>query len=253
MKAITDRPFQRARQPEHRRQRRHEIVKAAGALAAAKGVRNVTLIDIAEVVGLADSTVVRQFGARDEIFLELSKYEWDTFADDTIARLEASGSMGGPELAELLARSWADHPLFCDLIGQSPTILERHASPEKAVDFKLTAIAAVGRLAQKISAVYPNLDATAAASLIGASSNLVGGYWALARPGPSMLAAYEAHPEYAHYAIDFLPTIRHLLEALIVGLPRVPAPNLGWVEAARQLGATADSVPGPRGRGIGTS
>lgn len=240
MTATAERPFQRARQPKHREQRRYDIVMAAAALATAKGVRNVTLIDIAEVVGLADSTVVRQFGARDEIFLELSKYQWETFADDTIARLESSGAVGASELAEVLARSWADHPLFCDLIGQLPTTLERHASPEKAIDFKLSAISAVGRLAQKISAVYPDLDVIAAAGLIGASSNLVGGYWALAHPGPSMIAAYQAHPEYAHYTIDFLPTIRHLLEALIVGLPHVPAPDLGWVEAARQAGANDD-------------
>jgi hypothetical protein len=60
-----------------------------------------------------------------------------------------------------------------------------------------------------------------------------------------MFAAYEAHPEYAHYAIDFLPTIRHLLEALIVGLPQVPTPNLGWVEAARQVGGTEPGVASP--------
>jgi AcrR family transcriptional regulator len=235
-------PFQRARKPVHRRQRRRDIVSAAAALATDKGVRNVTLADIADVVGLADSTVVRHFGVRDEIFLELSKQQWETFVDDTIELLERTQPSSPGDLADTLARSWAEHPLFCDLLGQLSVTLERHASPKGAIDFKVNTIAAVGRLAQVVSKAHPGHAKAGAASLIGAGAPLAGGYWALAHPGPSMLAAYEAHPEYAHYAIDFLPTLRHLLAALLEGLPRVAQPELGWVTAAGETATTGDEI-----------
>jgi AcrR family transcriptional regulator len=234
------RPFQRARRVAHRRQRRRDILAVAAALATAKGVRTVTLADIANEVGLADSTVVRHFGVRDEIFLELSKQQWELFVDDTIELLKRTPPSSPGALADTLAWSWAEHPLFCDLLGQLSSTLERHASPKGAIDFKVSAIAAVGRLAQVVSTVHPGLDAAGAASLVGAGATLAGGYWALAHPGPSMLAAYAAHPEYAHYAIDFLPTLRHLLAALVEGLPRVAQPELGWVTAASEAATTGD-------------
>ncbi|HEU4330550.1 MAG TPA: helix-turn-helix domain-containing protein, partial [Lapillicoccus sp.] len=63
--------FMRARRPEHKQQRREAILDAARDLALRRGVRAITLGDLAEAVGLAKSNVVRYFGTREEIFVEL--------------------------------------------------------------------------------------------------------------------------------------------------------------------------------------
>ena len=45
-------PFVRARRPEHKQQRRDAILEAARGLALRRGVRTITLGDLADAVGL---------------------------------------------------------------------------------------------------------------------------------------------------------------------------------------------------------
>ncbi|WP_043624155.1 TetR/AcrR family transcriptional regulator [Nonomuraea candida] len=84
--------FLRARRPEHKQQRREAILDAARELARASGVRNVSLGAVAEAVGLAKSNIVRYFGTREEIYLQLMVDEWRQWADDVSAHLAASAA-----------------------------------------------------------------------------------------------------------------------------------------------------------------
>ncbi|MGW6498462.1 TetR family transcriptional regulator [Nonomuraea angiospora] len=86
------RAFVRARRPEHKQQRREEILAAARDLALASGVRNVSLGAVAEAVGLAKSNIMRYFGTREEIYLILAADEWHQWAAAVTTRLEATSA-----------------------------------------------------------------------------------------------------------------------------------------------------------------
>src|SRR5258708_14339277 len=68
--------FQRARSTEAKEQREAAILKAARALATTHGVRQITLTDIADAVGMHKSGLLRYFETREQIFLVLTAEGW---------------------------------------------------------------------------------------------------------------------------------------------------------------------------------
>ncbi|MDT5236569.1 MAG: hypothetical protein QOF47_2556, partial [Mycobacterium sp.] len=61
--------FQRARSPEAKQQREDAILAAARSLGAKRGIRQITLTDIADAVGMHKSALLRYFETREQIFL----------------------------------------------------------------------------------------------------------------------------------------------------------------------------------------
>src|SRR5271154_6061090 len=68
--------FQRARSTEAKEQREAAILDAARTLAATHGVRQITLTDIAEAIGMHKSALLRYFETREQIFLVLTAEGW---------------------------------------------------------------------------------------------------------------------------------------------------------------------------------
>ena len=64
----TDATFQRARRPEQKQQRQDAILGAARQLALRDGVRNVSLTDIAEKVGIHKSALLRYSAERQRYY-----------------------------------------------------------------------------------------------------------------------------------------------------------------------------------------
>jgi AcrR family transcriptional regulator len=79
---MTRAAFLCARRPEHKQQRRDAILVAARDLAHTSGVHNVTL----SAVALAKSNISRNFGTREEIYLELLAKEWQYRSQTVVAR-----------------------------------------------------------------------------------------------------------------------------------------------------------------------
>ena len=68
--------FQRARSPEAKQHREDAILAAARALGAKRGIRQITLTDIADTVGMHKSALLRYFETREQIFLRLTAEDW---------------------------------------------------------------------------------------------------------------------------------------------------------------------------------
>src|ERR1700741_2988273 len=80
--------FQRARSPEAKRQREDAILAEARALGAERGIRQITLTDIADAVGMHKSAMLRYFETREEIFLRLTAEDWQEWSAALRAKLE---------------------------------------------------------------------------------------------------------------------------------------------------------------------
>lgn len=156
---MSDAPtFERARRPEHKEQRRLAILAAASAEATERGVRNVTLGDIATAAGMAKSNVLRYFGTREEIYLELCIDAFDGWIE-TLREIAARDHPSGPaEAARAVARSLEGHALLCDLVSQSTASLEHNVRPEHGRDFKVALFSALAEVGTVVARAMPELE-----------------------------------------------------------------------------------------------
>ena len=91
MVAVDTPDFQRARSPQAKQHREAAILDAARALGAERGIRQVTLTDIAAAVGMHKSALLRYFETREEIFLRLTAADWQEWAPVLCAQVRAAG------------------------------------------------------------------------------------------------------------------------------------------------------------------
>ncbi|WP_164551880.1 TetR family transcriptional regulator [Streptomyces sp. WAC 01529] len=216
--------FRRARSPEHKAQRRQAILDAARGLATERGVRAVTLGDIAREVGLTKSNVLRYFETREAIYLHLSAAGYRDWA----ARVQQAVRAGQPEplaparLAGLLADSLDADPLFCDLLSDTAATLEHNVSLDAVRTYKEASTSAVHTLTAALTGPHTGLGAEAAQDLILATALLTASTWTATHPSATLIELYRASPELGALAADFAPELARLLTLVVRGL-RAPA------------------------------
>ena len=132
--------YQRARSPEHKEQRREAILAAARELASERSVREVSLGAIGRRVELAKSNLLRYFESREDIFLALLEREWAEWDDAATEQMTA-------DAGDVLARTLGERPLFCDLVTEMASVLERNVSAERVRGFKSGSLERVDALA----------------------------------------------------------------------------------------------------------
>ena len=209
--------FVRARRPEHKQQRREAILAAARDLAVESGVRDVSLGGVAAAVGLAKSNVVRYFGTREEIYLELAAETWREWGAAATERLRDVHGTDGVVTA--LVETLADRPLFCDLLSHTATTLEHNVSVAAARAFKLVMIEVAADLGREVARAHGGLTEREGFELAAAAAALAGTFYPAANPPPTLVELYAQDPEIAAACPQFEPTLRRALAALAEGLP----------------------------------
>ena len=215
--------FARARSAEHKRQRREAILAAARDLAEREGVQRVTLAAVAAAVGLAKSNVLRYFGTREEIYLDLMADEWQRWAAEVAARLPVTGA-GSRALASALGDSLASRSLFCDLQSVLATSLERHVGLPSARRYKTAALHALERAGTAV-AEHGGLTPAEGFELAAAATVFAGMIWPMAHPPAVLRELYRVEPDLAKACPPFAPTLERLIHALAEGLPAVRPPE----------------------------
>ena len=171
----------------------------------------------------------------------------------------------GPSLvADVVARSFGDRPLFCDLLAQQePLNLERNVSPEAVRAYKLISLAAVGEAAGVVRRALPDLTERECLEFISAIASLAGNVWQIANPGsrrwrrcsrptrPWRTRASTSSPDCGGRGKSCSPGSSRVARATNNG--REPAP--GYLPAATALSSSSDSVmsrarSGPSGSAI---
>jgi AcrR family transcriptional regulator len=210
--------YQRARRPEQKLERRDAILAAAREVALRDGVRSVSLADIAERVGMHKSALLRYFETREQIFLELTARAWQEWTAALHAELDEAGQGDSALVAGVVARSFGDRPLLCDLIAHTPLNLERNVSPEAVRRYKLTSLAAVEEAAAVICRALPGLMLAECREFVGAMASLAGAVWQIANPVPALAELYASDPALAHACVDLVPRLRRTADILLAGL-----------------------------------
>jgi len=213
--------FQRARSAEAKQQREAAILTAARALGAERGIRQITLADIGEAVGLHKSAMLRYFETREEIFLRLTAdgwRDWSAALRAELSDLPAPGSPTPAAVAGVFARTLAARGLFCDLLAQAPLNLERRVSLDAVRAFKLVTLTEVDAIVAAVRRVLPGLTERDGVDLIAAATAMSGAFWQMATPGPEVAALYRSDPRLAHAVVDVEPRVSRLLTAMLTGM-----------------------------------
>jgi AcrR family transcriptional regulator len=226
----TSAAFQRARRPEQKQQREDAILGAARQLAVEHGVRNVSLNDIAGRIGIHKSALLRYFETREQIFLYLTAASWLDWGQALHAGLDgvSPGSAGSPEsaglVADVVARSFTDRPLLCDLIPHTALNLERNVSAEAVRRYKLTSLGVISDAAGVVHRVLPDLTSDECREFVSTMASLAGSLWQIANPPPALADLYRSDPELAHACVDLAPRLRRTAAILLAGLipSRIP-------------------------------
>jgi AcrR family transcriptional regulator len=210
--------FQRARSTAAKQQREQAILDAAAALGAERGIRQVTLTDIAEMVGMHKSALLRYFETREQIFLRLTAAAWREWSP--VLRTEFAG-LAQPTptaVANVFAVTLTDRPMFCDLLAQAPLNLERNVSLESVRAFKLVTLDEVTKIISEMRRRLPQLDEADTIDIIAAATALAGAFWQMATPGPTIERLYRTDPLLAHAVVDVQPRLARILTAQLTGL-----------------------------------
>jgi AcrR family transcriptional regulator len=222
---VTTIGFQRARSAEAKQRRESAILDAAAKLGSARGIRQVTLTDIARAVGMHKSAMLRYFETREEIFLRLTANGWRQWSAALRQRLGAlPPGANAAAVAEALAGSLATRPMFCDLLAQAPLNLERNVSIESVRSFKLATLSEVTAIGRELSRLL-GLTEQEAVDVIATATSLAGALWQMATPGPEVQELYRSDPRLAHAVVEVGPRLTRVLTAMLTGLGREPAPD----------------------------
>jgi AcrR family transcriptional regulator len=210
--------FQRARSPEAKRRREAAILDAARALGAERGIRQITLTDIAAAVGMHKSALLRYFETREEIFLRLTAEGWHEWTRDLAARIRDLADPRPDAVAGEFAATLAARGMFCDLLAQAPMNLERNVSVEAVRAFKLAAFAAREDLFAALGERLPALGQADALDLIATAVSVAGAFWQIATPGPEVAALYRSDPRLGHAVVEVEPRLARILTATLTGM-----------------------------------
>ncbi|MYR24025.1 TetR family transcriptional regulator [Streptomyces sp. SID6137] len=209
--------FQRARSAEAKQAREAAILDAARALGRVRGVRDVTLTDIAAAVGMHKSALLRYFETREQIFLALTAEGWREWSAELRADLGRRSEATSAEVAAVFAGTLAARPMFCDLLAQAPLNLERNVSIESVRSFKLVTLKEVELIGGELRRLL-GLDESQSVDMIATATSLAGALWQMATPGPRLRELYMSDPRLGHAVVEVEPRLNRVLSAYLRGL-----------------------------------
>lgn len=120
---MTGSGFQRARSAQAKQQREEAILDAARELGTERGIREITLTDIAATVGMHKSALLRYFETREQIFLKITAEGWKEWSAELCARLRELPGAAPDAVGQVFAATLAARPLFCDLLADRKSVV----------------------------------------------------------------------------------------------------------------------------------
>ncbi|MEZ4454697.1 MAG: TetR family transcriptional regulator [Nannocystaceae bacterium] len=211
-------PWQRARRPEQKQERREAILAAALERLDDEGLEATTLSAIARSAGISKANLYRYFESREAILLEVTLEEAQAWVDalaGALAPLAGSSDVDG--VAAVVARSLAERPRLCTLVSALASVLEHNVGVDVVTAFKRRFGALVGDVVTAVIAAVPGLSATAADTFTRFVYLFVVGTWPAANPPPAVAEAL-AREDLTGMCVDFEASVREHARILLRGL-----------------------------------
>lgn len=195
--------FQRARRPEHKEERRAQLLDTAAEFLIAGGaLQELGLNELARRAGMAKSNVYRYFESREALLLELLQRAFI----EGFQRLEQRAGREAPvpweRFVHLFGQTVAEQPLLAQLTSALPSVLEHNLSQEVIRAFKLSSIEFLRGAAARFHGLCPDLTPEQHFDLIDHITILITGLWPHAHPCPTVAEVVQ-DPALAAFSHDF--------------------------------------------------
>lgn len=214
----TPEPFQRARKPEQKEERRlHLLETARAALHGGMEVSELGLNELARQAQMTKSNVYRYFENREALLLALLEEESSQWGRELGTRIAAMQRATPAQVAQAVAGACAAYPLMCRLLSILPSIIEHNVSSERLAEFKHNAVAMMGEVAAQLHRGAPWLSLPASITFLRLTMALMIGLWPLSSPSVA-LAPVLALPELAPLRYDFQADLATGLSLMLQGL-----------------------------------
>ena len=210
--------FQRARSPQAKQQREDGILAAARSLGAERGIRQITLTDIADAVGMHKSAMLRYFETREQIFLRLTAEGWREWSEVLRVKLERIGSADREECGVRLLHHTGRprHVLRPARPGAARTWNETFPWKPSAT-FKLVTHDEVDAIVAVMRRLLPGLTERDCIDVLATATSLSGAFWQMANPAPEVATLYRSDPRMSHADFEVEPRVRRILTAMLKG------------------------------------
>jgi AcrR family transcriptional regulator len=210
--------FQRARRPEHKEERRAQLLDTAAEFLTAGGpLHELGLNELARRAGMAKSNVYRYFESREALLLELLERAYADGFDRFQERAAKEAPLTLDRFAHHFAGALADEPLLGQLTSALPSVLEHNLSKEAIRTFKLGAIEFLRQVASACQELCPRLTLEQHLDVLSHTLVLITGLWPHAHPAPLVLELVR-EPELRSFAHDYAHDLERALRLYARGL-----------------------------------
>jgi AcrR family transcriptional regulator len=211
-------PFQRARRPEQKEERRQHLLDTAKlALRGGIELNELSLNELARQAQMTKSNVYRYFENREALLLALLEEEAAQWRADLGATYAAAPQLTPDLIAAGFARACAQYPLLCRLFSILPSIIERNVSAERLTEFKRNSLALIADVAQQLHSLAPALPLTSYVTFLRQAIALMIGLWPLSSPAVALSSVLEL-PELRPLRYDFETDLAAGLLLMLRGL-----------------------------------
>jgi AcrR family transcriptional regulator len=181
----------RARSDEQIEQRIREILNATARLYEEHRFEDITFAMIAKEADFTRSNLYRYFQTKEDIFLELMKYDIAAWRVDVLENF-TDRNISQNEVAESTLDLILKHERMVKLFTILFTLLEPNSSLQALTSFKRKINEEIGRVAQFLSTVFPFPSVEAAAEFLFTLSSLVIGSYPMMDLTPKQIEAMKA-------------------------------------------------------------
>ncbi len=210
--------FERARQPEHKEQRRTAILTAAAELFDTEGLHAVSLSAIARRSKVSKANIYRYFESREAIYLAILGDEYERLAGHLEGALAPlAGSSDVDAVAQAVGRAFTRFPRLSRLTAFVGSVLEQNVSVDGVRAFKERTGLVLLRYINALHAAVPRLDIAACESAVRFIALYAGGVYHAAHPGTAV-RTLQQEPAFQWTCIDFEETVRSHTRAILRGL-----------------------------------
>lgn len=201
-------PFQRARSPEQKAERRAQILAAAATFFEQERFEAISLASIARKAGVTKAALYRYFSSKEALFLGLYL--------DELEQVSLAPVNGSLPLWQALSELLVARPLFCRLTAILHSVLEQNLEEDAAREFKQSLLSRFTVLAQRIQQAYDLTGDQAATYLMQVQQTLIG-CWAVSHPAPVVEKILDT-PGLDLFRVDFKKALQAQLKALEMAL-----------------------------------
>ncbi|MBE7637309.1 TetR family transcriptional regulator [Sneathiella sp. P13V-1] len=198
--------------------RRESVLSAARRLFIDAGFFDVSMSMIAKEAKVAKGTVYLYFKTKEEIFLELSKRDFEDWFDCLYARIEAeSKPLTNRDFSDLFSETLRGRETAIRLMSLLHLVLEKNVSYDDVLEYKLALLQKSAKLSELVEETLPFLSKGEGIQLLAKIHSLLIGWGQMCDVSPVVDQVLE-HEMLADLRFDFHSHFTESLFLLLEGM-----------------------------------